>query len=44
MAPQQARLVLVAVAGLLALACAVASPLSANAEDGRLGIGIVAYR
>jgi hypothetical protein len=44
MAPQQARLVLAAIAGMLALAATFASPLSANADSYGYGIGVVARR
>jgi hypothetical protein len=44
MAPQQARVVLAAVAGMLALAATFASPLTANAEGYGFGVGVVSQR
>jgi hypothetical protein len=44
MAPQQARLVLLTIAGLIALAATFASPLSASAEGAGLGLSIVSHR
>ncbi len=44
MAPQQARVVLAAVACMIALAATFASPLTANAEGYGFGVGVVAQR